>query len=277
MKSTSFSGAQSAADRRAEEAAKAKEKMEIKDIEHLMFSFRGIHRISNLVGLHALRKLQLDNNEITRIEGLAAIPTLEWLDLSFNKIEKIEGLDALVNLTDLILYSNQIKKVENLDSLQKLECLSVGKNQLTTYQEVGSLPWCGLSPVAGSPSLTLLLLGCGVCVCALFQLSYLRRFRRLRLLVVEGNPFCDDPDTHAFILAHLPKLRFLDYRLVVKANVEKAKDRFINLLLNLEEQDQAEKEERQRTKAVAKEEAEYEVRLCCGGRRLPESTSLPVG
>ena len=73
-------------------------------MQALSFSFESILKIDNLIGLHSLVKLQLDNNTIENIENLGHLVNLEWLDLSFNNIVVIEGLDTLLKLTDLRCY-----------------------------------------------------------------------------------------------------------------------------------------------------------------------------
>lgn len=47
-----------------------------------------------------------------------------------------------------------------------------------------------------------------------FQLIYLRRFKGLRTLNLAGNPFCDDANYKQFVVAHIPTLAYLDFRLI---------------------------------------------------------------
>ena len=51
-------------------AADKKRSITWRDIECLAYSFKGIAMIDNLNGLHALTKLQLDNNNIAKIENI---------------------------------------------------------------------------------------------------------------------------------------------------------------------------------------------------------------
>ena len=48
----------------------------------------------------------------------------------------------------------------------------------------------------------------------LFQIAYLRRFKQLNSLNLDGNPLSQDPNYKPFTIAHLPNLVYLDYRLV---------------------------------------------------------------
>ncbi|KFV06248.1 Leucine-rich repeat-containing protein 48, partial [Pterocles gutturalis] len=157
----------------------------VKDVTELQLSFRNILQIANLWQFENLTKLQLDNNIIEKIEALESLVHLVWLDLSFNNIEVIEGLDTLVNLQDLSLCRNRISKIEHMDTLQKLQIFSIGKNNLTALEDV----------------------------------VYLRRFKNLRTLNLTGNPLCDDERYMLFVVAHLPDLVYLDFKLVSENTV----------------------------------------------------------
>uniref|UniRef100_A0A663NDX5 Dynein regulatory complex subunit 3 n=1 Tax=Athene cunicularia TaxID=194338 RepID=A0A663NDX5_ATHCN len=162
-----------------------REGINFKDVTELQLSFRNILQIDNLWQFENLTKLQLDNNIIERIEALESLVHLVWLDLSFNNIEVIEGLDTLVKLQDLSLYNNRISKIEHMDTLHELQIFSIGKNNLTTLEDV----------------------------------IYLRRFKNLRTLNLSGNPFCDDEQYMLFVVAHLPDLVYLDFKLVSDTTV----------------------------------------------------------
>ncbi|NWS70590.1 DRC3 protein, partial [Crotophaga sulcirostris] len=156
------------------------EDIKFKDVTELQLSFRNILQIHSLWQFKKLTKLQLDNNIIEKIEALESLVHLVWLDLSFNNIEVIEGLDTLVKLQKLSLYSNRISKIEHMDTLRELQIFSIGKNNLTILKDV----------------------------------IYLRRFKNLRVLNLAGNPLCDDEEYMLFVVAHLPNLVYLDYKLV---------------------------------------------------------------
>ncbi|KAM6320108.1 dynein regulatory complex subunit 3 [Podargus strigoides] len=157
-----------------------KESINFKDVMKLQLSFRNILQINNLWQFENLTKLQLDNNIIEKIEALESLVHLVWLDLSFNNIEVIEGLDTLVKLQDLSLYYNRISKIEHMDTLQELQIFSIGKNNLTNVEDV----------------------------------IYLRRFKNLRTLNLTGNPLCDDEQYTLIVVAYLPDLVYLDFKLV---------------------------------------------------------------
>ncbi|NXR52948.1 DRC3 protein, partial [Hippolais icterina] len=168
------------------------ENINVKVVTELQLSFKCILNIDNLWPLENLTKLQLDNNFIEKIEGLESLVHLVWLDLSFNNIEVIEGLDTLAKLQDLSLYSNRISKIEHMDTLQELQIFSIGKNNLTILEDV---------------------------VC-------LRRLKNLRTLNLSGNPFCSKEHYRLFVVAHLPSLVYLDFKLVRLSTV-----RFLHSLI----------------------------------------------
>lgn len=109
-------------------------------------------------------------------------------DLSFNRITKIENLSHLKSLHDLSLFSNEIATVEGLEELTSLQCLSLGNNLLAKLESV----------------------------------LYFRRLPALEALTLEGNPLCKPSEGsrdnyQSYVHAFLPKLKYLDYRLITAA------------------------------------------------------------
>lgn len=51
------------------------------------------------------------------------------------------------------------------------------------------------------------------------QVVYLRRFKNLNTLNLTGNPFCDEEQYMLFVVAHLPGLVYLDFKLVSDTTV----------------------------------------------------------
>ncbi len=162
------------------------------------FDLAGLLRIENLQGLHNLRKLQLDNNQITRIENLEPLVQLEWLDLSFNLIKTIEGLDTLKRLRDLSLYNNQITAIQGLEQCTSLQVVSLGNNNIAELD----------------------------------AMLYFRRMPQVEVLCMDGNPCCASGDGgenrgqayRSFCHAFLPQLKYLDYELITLAEKQAARD-----------------------------------------------------
>ncbi|XP_037241934.1 dynein regulatory complex subunit 3 isoform X1 [Falco rusticolus] len=203
-----------------------REDINFKNVTELQLSFRNILQVDNLWQFENLTKLQLDNNVIEKIEALDSLVHLVWLDLSFNNIEVIEGLDTLVKLQDLSLYNNRISKIEHMDMLQELQIFSIGKNNLTTLQDV----------------------------------IYLRRFKNLRTLNLIGNPLCDDEQYTLFVVAHLPDLVYLDFRLVCDTMREVAVLKYQDLT-ELLESEEAQALAQLKEKQAKQKELEYHKRL----------------
>lgn len=182
------------------------------DVEALRLEFKNILEIDNLWSFTSLTKLQLDNNIIEKIKGLDELVNLIWLDLSFNNIEMIEGLDKLTKLQDLTLYNNRISRIENMEQLTDLHVFSIGNNNLTDLENV----------------------------------VYIRRFRKLRTLNLNGNPFCEQTDYKQYVIAYISSIDFLDYRLIDEQSRAAATERYhlsIEEMLHNERQAELRQEE----------------------------------
>lgn len=180
----------------------------------MSFSFQNILRIDNLNGLYSLVKLQLDNNIIEKIENIEHLVNLEWLDLSFNNIQQIQGLETLTKLTDLSLFNNRIEELKNLNMLKDLNCLSIGNNLIRDV---------------------------------VHAITYLRPFRKLKMLNMAGNPCHKDPEYYMRIIAHLRDIVYVDYRLVDPEKVQAAREQYQEELFEVleEEKRQAEQEKKE--------------------------------
>jgi len=180
-----------------------KETIQFREARALLLSYQNILKINNLVGFDKLIKLQLDNNIIEKIDNLGHLHNLEALDLSFNNISEISGLDNLTNLTNLSLFSNHITIIGGMDTLDKLQVPSLGNNLMTQLDAI----------------------------------MYLRPKTTLQAVNLVGNPFCQETEYRAYVLAHLKYLKYLDYRLVDEGAVTAAREQYQEELLDLEEQE----------------------------------------
>lgn len=186
--------------------------------KHLILSFKNIGRIENLVGFNNLQKLCLDNNLITEIIGLDHLTQLKWLDLSFNKIEIIKGLDKLKLLEDLSLFSNKIEYFINEDNINplehctKLQCLSLGNNKIISLEQVKKL----------------------------------RKLKSIRMLTLAGNPIEKELEYKLIVLAYVENLKYLDYALITKNDLDTAQEQYHDELMDEKEKESvnAEKETR---------------------------------
>ena len=201
-----------------------------REVMEMRFSFQRILAVSNLLGFDNLRKLALDNNLIERVQNVGHLKNLRWLDLSFNNISSIEGLESLTKLETLSLYRNRIKDISGLDTLEQLSDLSLGEN------EIGSLD----------------------------TVLYLRKFPKLRNLTLKGCPVCSDGEYMNYVLAHLPSLKYIDYRMIDESARATAKQQYLDSLLVLktaEEQQQASENENLDDKSLIKRKELYDANV----------------
>eukprot|EP00903_Cladosiphon_okamuranus_P006381 g6246.t1 len=154
----------------------------------LRLSYKNVLKIDNLQGFSRLTKLCLDNNIIESISNLDHLVHLKWLDLSFNNIKAITGLDRLTELLDLSLYNNQISEIEGLDSCSNLQCLSLGNNRIASLDSI----------------------------------IRLRRYPKLQLVNLEGNPVCREVEYRFTVLAYIKNITYHDYGTVDPAEVLQA-------------------------------------------------------
>ncbi|KAI8622252.1 hypothetical protein BC830DRAFT_1163028 [Chytriomyces sp. MP71] len=180
-----------------------REGIDPKETLSLRLDYKNILKIDNLWAFENLTKLQLDNNIIEKIENVSFLKNLQWLDLSFNNITVIEGLNQLNKLTDLTLFNNRISKLEGMDDLMNLQVFSIGNN----------------------------------CLSSLDNLAYLTKFENLRVLNCAGNGLCKNSNYRHYVLAHIRSLKYLDYRLVDEESIAAAREKYIDDLIALEEEE----------------------------------------
>ncbi|CAM9929189.1 unnamed protein product, partial [Ectocarpus sp. 4 AP-2014] len=188
----------------------------------LRLSYKNVLKIDNLQGFSRLTKLCLDNNIIESISNLDHLVHLKWLDLSFNNIKTITGLEKLTELMDLSLYNNQISEIEGMDSCSNLQCLSLGNNRIANLDSI----------------------------------IRLRRYPKLKLVNLEGNPVCREIEYRFTVLAYIKNITYHDYGTVDPAEVLQAKEQYQDELLELQEKEALEEEQLGRERAS---ESETEV------------------
>ncbi len=74
------------------------------------------------------------------------------------------------------------------------------------------------------------------------------RFANLRVINLAGNPVCKNPDYKSYALARIKNLKYLDYRLVDQKSVDIAREKYIDVLIAIE---QTEKELSERAEVEA--------------------------
>ncbi|XP_037113265.1 dynein regulatory complex subunit 3 isoform X1 [Syngnathus acus] len=192
-----------------------------KEAPRLSLEYRNIQKIDHLWEFSALTKLNLNNNFIKKIEGLDHLVNLTWLNLSFNKIKKIEGLDGLVKMEVLNLSNNHITLIENMDSLMELTVFCIANNKLHQLNNV----------------------------------VYLRKFKKLFNLNIDGNPIPEENNEEKytlFLAAYFQQLKFLNN---VFLNEDIRNRASVKYNLDIEEMNQEELHAQQAAEEKRKQEA----------------------
>lgn len=89
---------------------------------------RGMKSIKGLEYAKNLKKLKLNENEISDISPLKELTKLEYLEIQRNRIVDIKPLEKLTNLTFLKLYNNLIEDITPLSNLTNLTGLDLHYN-----------------------------------------------------------------------------------------------------------------------------------------------------
>ena len=90
-----------------------------------------ISALPSLQGLRALKRLIIEDCNISDISGLAELTQLTQLSLQGNSVTDISALANLKNLTNLDLNHNRISDVAHLAGLSRLQKLSLESNDLS--------------------------------------------------------------------------------------------------------------------------------------------------
>ena len=106
-------------------------------ITELSCTGQGIESLDGIERLHALTKLELNDNKISDLSPLAHLTKLQTLNLAANRVKDISTLAALAELTDLILAGNRINDVAPLAGLNKLVVLDLTSNRISDVDDLG--------------------------------------------------------------------------------------------------------------------------------------------
>ncbi|XP_061605956.1 dynein regulatory complex subunit 3 [Phyllopteryx taeniolatus] len=204
----------------AERIAK-KEGIRFNEALRLSLEYRNIQKIDHLWEFSSLTKLNLNNNFIKKIEGLDHLVNLTWLNLSFNNIKKMEGLNGLRKLEVLNLSNNRIALIENMDSLMELTILCIANNKLHQLNNV----------------------------------VYLRKFKKLFTLNIDGNPIPEENNEEKytlFLAAYFQQLKFLN-NIFLNEDIRNRASAKYNL--DIEEMNQGELQAQQAAEEKRRQEA----------------------
>ena len=93
----------------------------------------------------------------------------------------------------------------------------------------------------------------------MFQIDYLVRFENLRVLNLNGNQVCRHSNFKHYILSHLRKLKYLDYRLVDEELMNQAKEKYMEVVIAQEEEEKILHAKREEMKNQAVLDGKYRV------------------
>ena len=164
------------------------------NLDTLVLDNNSITVVTPLAGLTNLEYLSLGSNKITSLDSLARLTNLEYLDLQKQSITDVTPLAGLTNLKYLNLYTNEIRDISSLASLTKLTHLGIGGNPSAISHNLSQL-------VANMPDLEWLKLN----QIGLTDISFLEGLPKLEWLNLSANHGITDWRP----VACLPKLEFL--------------------------------------------------------------------
>ncbi|XP_034939742.1 dynein regulatory complex subunit 3-like isoform X2 [Chelonus insularis] len=150
-----------------------------------------------------LVKLSLSHNLIENIENLDGLLQLKELDFSFNRIKVMKNLNHLVKLELLYLTGNQIIEIQEIDKLENLTIFSIADNNIETWDHV----------------------------------IYLRKFKKLRSVNINGNPCIQQENYKKYFKAFLPQVIYFSYVLINKDDHDYAAQLYRRDILRIEKEE----------------------------------------
>lgn len=113
---------------------------QLTNLETLDLSGNRLQELSPLIGMTALRKLDLSDNQITGVEALGRVPGLVRLTLTGNRISDPSPLQDLPALTMLDIADNRIADAGDLVKCPEVDELWIGGNPITDVTVLRSMP-----------------------------------------------------------------------------------------------------------------------------------------
>jgi len=83
-----------------------------------------------------LKRLVLENNQISDLAPLSELTELKYLYLGGNQISDLTPLSSLANLNELYLMNNQINDIMSLSALTNLATMNLWSNQISDWSPV---------------------------------------------------------------------------------------------------------------------------------------------
>ena len=147
---------------------------------------RGMKSIKGLEYAKNLKKLKLNENEISDITPLKDLTKLEYLEIQRNRIVDIKPLEKLTNLKFLKLYNNLIEDIAPLSNLTNLTGLDLHYNVTVGGDESHKIISKGITditPLKNLKNLTFLDLSAN----RIEDVSIIKGFDKIEHLDISGN------------------------------------------------------------------------------------------
>ena len=112
---------------------------DVKDIERLVASDRGIKSIGGIQSLVSLEKFWFSHNEITDISPLANLNNIKELYFWHNKVSDLSPLSNLTSLEKLNFTENEVTDINHLHDLTNLTLLVFDNNEISDIEPLSKL------------------------------------------------------------------------------------------------------------------------------------------
>lgn len=191
---------------------------EFQHIRFLNLAHKNICMIANIGDFTSLTRLNLSNNSIEKITGLENLTNIEVLDLSFNRLTSIDGIKHLHKLTDLSLNNNNITAIDPLMQLLVTVRSITGIPEYTHPLQILNLSSTNISGLQQA-------------------ITVLREFKNLTVLSMDKSPCTSAANYRQQVIAYVPQLRYLDYKVIMNADKALAREVYKMELISFEEKD----------------------------------------
>ncbi|WP_288980167.1 leucine-rich repeat domain-containing protein [uncultured Parvimonas sp.] len=147
---------------------------------------RGMKNIKGLEYAKNLKKLKLNENEISDITPLKDLTKLEYLEIQRNRIVDIKPLEKLTNLTFLKLYNNLIEDITPLSNLTNLTGLDLHYNVTVGGDESHKIISKGITDISALKNLKNLTF-LDISANRIEDVSILKDLNKIEHLDISGN------------------------------------------------------------------------------------------
>lgn len=234
----------------------------------------------NIINPEGKLTLVLRNQSIKLIDNLrSSEDVFSVIDLCNNDIEELSNISGSGTVETILLANNNISSLGENTSFESIDGGSGGQNNITTMNtgqtanntETKPNPTSAFTQTFQNSSISSISL-VNNNISSFFELAKLNRFHNLQVLLMSGNPICEEHHYRMFTVWVLPNLRILDGERVKQVERLEARELFgeslaqrtpaaVTLLHGTSKATSVPKEKRLMTNAVRKLSAEEKMRL----------------